>query len=173
MWRNVLLSTAAAALLAGCTVAEKHRAPSPQAPASESPAQAAPPAKPKTQAKPTRKPAPAPTATTSAAQEPPKPRQEVLPLVRAETAWLDYGRTFSARREPAATNGGVPLFRQAIVLASVRAALAGMPATPQAEFQNGLITLTFDRGTPQQIAAAVNRTLDTPEVSRLRVVLPP
>jgi len=61
----------------------------------------------------------------------------------------------------------VPLFRQAIVLANVRAAIAGLPAPPKAEFQRGLLTLTFGQATSEQIAAAVNRAIEVPEVTRL------
>ena len=53
----------------------------------------------------------------------------------------------------------MPLFRQAIVLANVRAAVAGLPAQPKAEFQRGLLTLTFPRGTQPEVATAINRTL--------------
>jgi hypothetical protein len=67
----------------------------------------------------------------------------------------------------------VPLFRQAIVLANARSAVAGLPAAPRTDFQQGMLTLTFDRGTPDQIAAAVNRVLDLPEITRLRANLPP
>ncbi len=67
----------------------------------------------------------------------------------------------------------VPLFRQAIVLANVRAAVAGLPAQPKTEFQRGLLTLTFPRGTQAEVAAAVNRALAVPEVSRLQVIPPP
>ena len=67
----------------------------------------------------------------------------------------------------------VPLFRQAIVLANVRAAVAGLPAQPKTEFQRGLLTLTFPRGTQAEVAAAVNRALAIPEVSRLQVILAP
>jgi hypothetical protein len=67
----------------------------------------------------------------------------------------------------------VPLFRQAIVLANVRAAIAGLPAPPKAEFQRGLLTLTFGQASSEQIASAVNRAIEVPEVTRLRANLPP
>jgi hypothetical protein len=175
MWRNVVLSTAAvvaAGILGGCTAGEKQAAAATaSAPLAERPAANT--AKPQAAASTAKKKAAGPAAAPTATPSPPAAWQDVLPLVKADTAWLDDGRTFLARREQAASNDGVPLFRQAIVLASVRAGLAGTPAAPQAEFRNGLITLTFDRGTPQQIAASVNKTLDGREVSRLRVVLPP
>jgi len=67
----------------------------------------------------------------------------------------------------------VPLFRQAIVLANVRAAVAGLPTQPKAEFQRGLLTLTFPNGTEEEVTAAVNRALAVPEVSRIQVVPTP
>lgn len=67
----------------------------------------------------------------------------------------------------------VPLFRQAIVLADVRATLAGLPAQPKAEFQRGLLTLTFPRGNQSEVTAAINKALAVPEVTRLRANLPP
>ena len=67
----------------------------------------------------------------------------------------------------------VPLFRQAIVLANVRAAVAGLPAQPKAEFQRGLLTLTFPPGSQGEAATAINKALTVPEVTRLRANLPP
>jgi hypothetical protein len=67
----------------------------------------------------------------------------------------------------------VPLFRQAIVLANVRAAVAGLPAPPQAEFRQGLLTLRFRETTPDQVAAAVNRAMSVPEVTRVQVIPAP
>lgn len=64
----------------------------------------------------------------------------------------------------------VPLFRQAIVLANVRAAVAGLPAPPQAEFRQGLLTLRFRETTPDQVTAAVNRAMSVPEVTRVQVI---
>lgn len=81
----------------------------------------------------------------------------------------DQGNALLVTRAGTAT-APVPLFRQAIVLANVRAALSGHPAGPSAEFRRGILNLTFRRGTPVQMAAAINRTLLVPEVTRLRVV---
>ena len=67
----------------------------------------------------------------------------------------------------------VPLFRQAIVLASVRAAVAGLPAQPKAEFNRGLLTLTFPPGSKTEVTAAINKALTVPEVTRLRANLAP
>jgi hypothetical protein len=66
----------------------------------------------------------------------------------------------------------VPLFRQAIVLANVRAAVAGLPAQPRAEFQRGLLTLTFPPGSKADVTTAINKALTVPEVTRLRAKLP-
>jgi hypothetical protein len=73
------------------------------------------------------------------------------------------------------TPGGtqpVPLFRQAIVLANVRAALSGSTPEPRTEFRRGLLSLSFDQGNPSQIASSINRALSVPEVNRLVVDLP-
>lgn len=64
----------------------------------------------------------------------------------------------------------VPLFRQAIVLANVRAAVSGLPNAPQAEFRQGLLTLSFKGASEEQISAAVNRTMAISEVTRVRVI---
>jgi hypothetical protein len=55
----------------------------------------------------------------------------------------------------------------------VRASLAGLPGQPKAEFQRGLLTLTFPPAPQAQITAAINRVLAIPEVTRLRANLPP
>ncbi len=134
--------------------------------------------------------APAPTRQTTespsakhAPAQPPRPKtppastahanpHATLPaLIEAQTAWVDYGRSLVVTRGNASSLPPVPIFRQAIVLASVRAAVAGSPAGPKAEFHRGLITLTFMRGTSQEIAAAVNRAIAVPEVLRLGVYL--
>ena len=72
-----------------------------------------------------------------------------------------------------ATQQPVPLFRQAIVLANVRAAVADLPAPPQAEFRQGLLTLKFRGANSDQIAAAVNRAMTVPDVARVQVVPTP
>ena len=84
---------------------------------------------------------------------------------------VNEGNSLLVTRSTAAAP--VPLFRQAIVLANVRAAVAGLPAQPKAEFQRGLLTLTFPRGTQAEMAAAVNRAFAVPEVSRIQVVPAP
>jgi outer membrane biosynthesis protein TonB len=108
-----------------------------------------------TRASPTTSTTPPPTATAINARVSREPGGNSLLVTRGTTA------------EP------VPLFRQAIVLANVRAAVAGLPAQPKAEFQRGLLTLTFPRGTQPEVAAAINRAIELPEVNRLRVIPPP
>jgi len=98
------------------------------------------------------------TSATSQTTPPPAP---------AKTGPIIVTRAGAAQAQP------VPLFRQAIVLAKVRAAVAGLPAQPKAEFQRGLLTLTFPRGTQAEMAAAVNRAFAVPEVSRIQVVPAP
>ena len=98
------------------------------------------------------------TSATSQTTPPPAP---------AKTGPIIVTRAGAAQAQP------VPLFRQAIVLANVRAAVAGLPAQPKAEFQRGLLTLTFPRGTQAEMAAAVNRAFAVPEVSRIQVVPAP
>ena len=98
------------------------------------------------------------TSATSQPTPPPAP---------AETGPVIVTRAGASQAQP------VPLFRQAIVLANVRAAVAGLPAQPKAEFQRGLLTLTFPRGTQAEMAAAMNRAFAVPEVSRIQVIPPP
>ena len=93
--------------------------------------------------------------------------QTTPPPAPAKTGPIIVTRAGAAQAQP------VPLFRQAIVLANVRAAVAGLPAQPKAEFQRGLLTLTFPRGTQAEMAAAVNRAFAVPEVSRIQVVPSP
>lgn len=93
-----------------------------------------------------------------------------MPLIRAKSSWIEQGRSLAVIRN--APGQPVPLFRQAIVLAEVRATLAKTPVRPKAEFRRGQLTLTFSRGTPAQIADAINRTIGIPEVQRLVAVFP-
>ncbi len=119
-------------------------------------------------------PKPTPRRTQQpAVQRAPRPAAAAAPTVatpiRANV--VNEGNSLLVTRSTAAAP--VPLFRQAIVLANVRAAVAGLPAQPKAEFQRGLLTLTFPRGTQPEVATAINRTLAIPEVTRLRVIPPP
>jgi hypothetical protein len=103
-------------------------------------------------------------ATTS---PPPRPATGINANVSREPG----GNSLLVTRGSAAAP--VPLFRQAIVLANVRAAVAGLPAPPKAEFQRGVLTLTFPRGTQPEVTIAINRALTVPQVTRLRANLPP
>lgn len=99
-------------------------------------------------------------------------RSELPALVGANSSWNDSGTILLVTRTNPAATAPVPIFRQAIVLANVRAALAGSRAAPKAEFRRGLLTLTFTRGTPAEVAEAINRALSVPEVQRLAAAVP-
>lgn len=92
-------------------------------------------------------------------------------LIRAQAQWVEYGRSLVVARPDASGADPVPIFRQAIVLAAVRSALAGYPSPPVAEFKHGLLTLTFPRGTEAEIATAINRAIAVPGVARLGVLV--
>lgn len=170
MPRKVLITALASTILplGACTKA-RNEAPAPPAVAEVKPPPAASPAPPRPAAKRT-----IPRATPSPMDAPagrPRTTQPDLPsLIQASSSWLEHGTTLlvvaRGQSQP------VPLFRQAIVLANVRSAVAGSPAAPRAEFRNGRLTLAFDRGTNPEIAAAVNRALSVPEVTRLEIRLP-
>jgi len=167
-------SFAAALLLAGCATARKEATP-PQPvtqtvaiPATrETPDKPALKRKPQTAsrtASPRKTPPPVPAETTRAA----------LPgMIGSGATWSVPGQSLAVSRGGAASSQPVPLFRQAGTLASVRAALAGSPAQPQAEFRNGVLTLKFDRGSNEEIAAAVKKTLTVTGNRDLRVALQP
>lgn len=110
-----------------------------------------------------------PPVAETAAPAPRTTQPELPSLIQASASWVEYGKTLSVTR---GQSQPVPLFRQAIVLAAVRSAVAGSAAAPRAEFRNGRLTLAFDRGTNPEIAAAVNRALSVPEVTRLEIQLP-
>ncbi len=160
--KTPLVAIFAALSLAACT-SVRETPPPPAAPVPPTapaltpppPPQATPRATPRPRARPTPRPA-APAAPTPAA-------------IRGNV--VQEGNALLVSRGPA--SAPVPLFRQAIVLANVRAAVAGLPAQPKAEFQRGLLTLTFPRGTRPEVAAAINRAIEVPEVTRLRAILPP
>jgi hypothetical protein len=94
-------------------------------------------------------------------------------MIGSGAKWEVPGQTVTVNRAGAATTQPVPLFRQAGVLASVRAALAGSPAQPQAEFRHGVLTLTFNSANNDEVAAAVNKAMAVPEARRLQVSLQP
>jgi hypothetical protein len=155
-----------ALLSAGCTTVRETPAPTP-APV---PA-AAPPAAPKPKPTPAKKRPAAttrpvkPAPTTPVKSAPPRP---AAPINASVTREADNSLLVSSgtATEP------VPLFRQAIVLANVRAAVAGLPAQPKAEFNRGLLTLTFPPGSQGEVTTAINKALTVPEVTRLRANLP-
>ncbi|MEX1111253.1 MAG: hypothetical protein WEB31_05580 [Chthoniobacterales bacterium] len=154
--------------LAACTpVRETPAPPSPAATVTQ-PRAAVPPApKPApVKNKPRVAPEPAPARATPRATPPPR----TAPAINAKVSREPGGQSVLVTRGTAAEP--VPLFRQAIVLANVRASVAGLPAPPKAEFQRGLLTLTFGQATSEQIATAVNRAIEVPEVTRLRANLP-
>ena len=110
-----------------------------------------------------------PEARTRSA--PPRPKPVASPSSASVVAAPPSTAIISKPGAPATQP--VPLFRQAIVLANVRAAVADLPAPPQAEFRQGLLTLKFREATSDQVTAAVNRTMSVPEVTRVQVISTP
>lgn len=92
-------------------------------------------------------------------------------MINAHARWVDFGQSMIVTRANTPDAPTVPLFRQAIVLAAVRAAVAGCASPPVAEFKHGLLMLTFAGGTPADIANAVNRAIAVPDVVRVGVML--
>jgi hypothetical protein len=170
MARKVLLGCMAAALaLAGCTTAREKPVPSmPTSVASApKPTPTPVPAVAKTKQRSTPRPTPRPTPT-------PAPARSDLPaMIGGGAKWVDPGRTLVVNRGTPAARQPVPIFRQAGVLAAVRANLAGSPAKPRAEFRRGLLTLTFDSGNNAEIAAAVRSAMNTPDTGAMGVYLNP
>lgn len=158
---------ASSLLFAGCgTVREQ--TPVAARPADKVPADAI--APPKT-------PAPRPRIKTLSAAKP-RPKQAVptantvttqLPgLVQGSFRWTDPGRSFTATANDVRPEvPPVPLFRQAIVLADVRAALASSPARPKADFRHGALSIEFRGANDAQIADAVNRVFATGAIERV------
>lgn len=163
----IAVLTAALILTGGCTRVQEKTVP--QGPSSVAPPRTAPPkpAPARTPPKPT-PPASAPAPPRETAPPPRPPRADLPSLINAPAAWTNYGNSLVVTRGKPQP---VPLFRQAIVLASVRAAVAGSPAAPRAEFRRGVLTLSFGRGTNAEIAAAINRAIAVPEVTRMEVLL--
>lgn len=156
-----------ALLAAGCTNMRETPAPAPAFAPAAAPAAA----QPKPQPTPVKK-RPAPAArpvqpAAAAATEPAPPRAATINASVTRDAANSLLVSRGTATEP------VPLFRQAIVLANVRAAVAGLPAQPKAEFNRGLLTLTFPPGSQSEATAAINKVLTVPEVTRLRANLPP
>lgn len=166
---KVLITIAGVVLLAGCAPTREAapEAAPPPAPAPQHPTAAAP-----TTAAAARTPPPRPPARPAVRPSiPPAPAYSDLPrMVRGQVTWIQRGEVLAVNS--AAGSDPVPLFRQAIVLANVRATVAGSRAVPRAEFRRGVLHLDFARGNSPQIADAVNRALGVPEVTRVKVTLP-
>jgi hypothetical protein len=117
------------------------------------------------------------TRATTAARRTSAPSKPAKPATTSQTsapiATPGAGNTFIVTKPGASAAPPVPLFRQAIVLANVRASVAGLPNPPQAEFRQGLLTLTFPSGSRADATAAINKALAVPEVTRVRANLPP
>lgn len=167
MQSKVLIAIAVAALLAGgCTTHRPESITQNNRPATTiAPYAVTPPSSPSPTPSPVRK-----TSSSVAPKTTPAPSADIIFLIRAKATWIEHGRSLVVITSTAGQP--VPLFRQAIVLASVRAALAKGSIRPDAEFRRGLLTLTFSNGTPAQIAEAINRALSIPEVRKLVAILP-
>ena len=167
--KTPIIAMLTALSLAACTSVRKTPAPSAPTVATTAPVLAPQPTPKPTpsQAKPRPRPGPSATrATPTASSAPPRTATAINARVSREPGGNSLLVTRGSAADP------VPLFRQAIVLANVRAAVAGLPAQPKAEFQRGLLTLTFPRGTQPEVATAINQALTIPEVTRLRANLP-
>ena len=164
--KSLLIAASTAALLAGgCASFRPPATPAPDRPPAA-------PSSPRALGAPVPKPTPRPAPRPVARPTPrPAPTPAATPPQTIRANIVREGNSLLVARGP--TAAPVPLFRQAIVLANVRAAVAGLPAPPQAEFQRGLLTLTFPRGSQGEITTAINQALAVPEVTRLRANLPP
>ena len=158
-------------LLAGCATARRE-------PAATQPALAAPPTPPRPATetatyRPKASPASRPAAPRPQPSAPAENRAELPVLIGAGATWTAPGFQSLAVSRGTSPQQPVPIFRQAGTLAAVRAALSGSPAQPQAEFRNGVLTLKFDRGSNEEIASAVNKTLSVTGSRKLQVTLQP
>lgn len=111
---------------------------------------------------------PAPLPPTAAAKAKPAPSKKLADLINGTV--VQNGRNLTVTR--GTPQPPVPLFRQAIVLATVRTTLNSSSVTPQASFQRGELHLRFERSTNEQIASTINRVLDVSEVTRLHATIP-
>lgn len=161
-------------LIAGCHTARERAVPQPplhgEAPkASPSSVSAAkhtaatsrPPAQ--SHSKPKLRPQQPQTSTTS--------RTDLAALIGDGASWTDDGNTILVTRGGTIAHQPVPLFRQAGMLAAVRAALADSPIHPWTEFRHGLLVLTFTEGSNSEIAAAVNKALSASEARNAKVMV--
>ena len=173
MPRKILLLPLAAALfLAGCSGLREKSLPTPP-PAAPTVVRIASPAvlrdAPETKPRTVSRPLPRATPQTTTASK----RADLPAMIGDGAAWTSSGFQSLAVRRGTAAQQPVPIFRQAGTLAAVRAALADSPAQPQAEFRNGLLTLRFARGSNEEIAAAVKKTLSVTGDRNLQVALQP
>lgn len=112
---------------------------------------------------------PSPPAVTAPAR-----RETVESLLRSGVAVSREGPVLHVRPRGAVTDEPLPLFRQAIVLTALRSELRnGTAAAPRVDIRDGVVVLAFSGGTAAEIAAAIDRAVTTPHVSRVRAVLPP
>lgn len=166
---KVLITIAGVVLLAGCAptrevAPEAGKLTPPPAPAPQSPTAAS------TTATTARTTPPRPAARPPTPPTPAPAYSDLPRMVRGQASWIQRGEVLAVNS--AAGAEPVPLFRQAIVLANVRATVAGSRAMPRVEFRRGVLHLDFDRGNSPQIADTVNRALTVPEVTRVKVTLP-
>lgn len=170
---------AASLLLAGCATGSHQPAPAPTPPPARLPAPvvlrtpSSTPPRPTASAKP-KPPAHSPPPPAKPTASVPVSSRAALPsLIGHGASWNgpDY-HVLNVQRGTIEPQQPVPIFRQASALASVRAALADSSKPPQAEFRHGLLTLTFDQSSNNDIAEAVKKTLTIPEARNLQVILP-
>jgi hypothetical protein len=160
-----------AIFLSGCATARKE-------PAAPQYALTAPPTPPRPAAtpapeKPKTRPAPRPARPRPQPGAAAENRAGLPVLIDAGATWTAPGFQSLAVGRGTSPRQPVPIFRQAGTLAAVRAALADSPAQPRAEFRNGVLTLKFDRGSNEEIASAVNKTLSVTGSRNLQVTLQP
>lgn len=156
--------------MAGCAAGREKAGPSiPPAPTREDVATIEPPLPAK---KAPDKSASSPRPRSSAANAT-RSRAALPALIGADAKWTAYGRTLVVGSGNASARQPVPLFRQAGTLAAVRAAISDSPSQPEAEFRNGILMLRFDRGSNEEIATVVNKTLSVTGNRTLQVSLNP
>lgn len=168
----------AALLIAGCSTAREKSTPPP--PVHREEPKAAPSPTPAAVAKKTPVKGSTPTSTPSHPKPKPRPQQlqtsapphqDLAALIGDGASWMDYGNTIIITRGGAAARQPVPLFRQAGMLASVRAALSNSPIHPWTEFRHGQLVLTFTKGSNSEIAATVNKALSASEARNAKVIV--
>lgn len=164
----------AALLIAGCNTAREKSTPPP--PVHREAPKPSPSPTPATAARkaPVKSLSPAPSHPKPKPQQPKPPappHQDLAALIGDGASWMDYGSTIIITRGGTAARQPVPLFRQAGMLASVRAALSSSPIHPWTEFRHGQLVLTFTEGSNTEIAAAVNKALSASEARNAKVIV--